>query len=323
MTPREAAHRTMDEVGGALIAIALVLCAVFIPAAFITGISGQFFRQFAVTIASATIISCFVSLTLSPALCALLFKPHTEPRTADGADHACRFAGFFRGFNWGFDRLSGGYGGLTRRLVRLVVVVLVVYRRPDRAHRLAVQPRADRLHPAAGPGLPDHRHPAAARQLAGAHRRGRARSDQDHAGDAGRRPCRAVRRLRRRHLHQCAQRRRHLLGPGAVRGTRPRKGSARPAYHRRSHAAPRRHPGRLHHHHPAAAGARHRQFRRLQDDDPGQARPRPAGARRPRPRISSAPPIRRRAWPASSRCSTRARPRSMPTSTACGRRCWA
>ena len=78
MTPREAAHRTMDEVGGALIAIALVLCAVFIPAAFIPGISGQFFRQFAVTIASATIISCFVSLTLSPAMCALLFKPHTE-----------------------------------------------------------------------------------------------------------------------------------------------------------------------------------------------------------------------------------------------------
>ena len=78
MSPREAAHRTMDEVGGALIAIALVLCAVFIPAAFIAGISGQFFRQFAVTIASATIISCFVSLTLSPAMCALLFKPHTE-----------------------------------------------------------------------------------------------------------------------------------------------------------------------------------------------------------------------------------------------------
>ena len=83
MTPRDAAHRTMDEVGGALIAIALVLCAVFIPAAFITGISGQFFRQFAVTIASATIISCFVSLTLSPAMCALLFKPHTRGRASE------------------------------------------------------------------------------------------------------------------------------------------------------------------------------------------------------------------------------------------------
>ena len=76
LSPRDAAYRTMDEVGGALIAIALVLSAVFIPSAFITGILGQFFRQFAVTIATATVISLIVSLTLSPALCALLFKPH-------------------------------------------------------------------------------------------------------------------------------------------------------------------------------------------------------------------------------------------------------
>jgi hydrophobe/amphiphile efflux-1 (HAE1) family protein len=126
MTPREAAHRTMDEVGGALIAIALVLCAVFIPAAFIPGISGQFFRQFAVTIASATIISCFLSLTLSPAMCALLFKPHTE---TPHRPHPLMLPihGFFRGFNWGFDKLSSGYGELTRRLVRLAVVMLVIY----------------------------------------------------------------------------------------------------------------------------------------------------------------------------------------------------
>ena len=76
LSPREAAYKTMEEVGGALIAIALVLSAVFIPSAFLTGITGQFFRQFAVTIATATAISLLVSLTLSPALCALLFKPH-------------------------------------------------------------------------------------------------------------------------------------------------------------------------------------------------------------------------------------------------------
>ena len=64
----------MDEVGGALVAIALVLCAVFVPAAFITGISGQFYRQFALTIAAATVISCIVSLTLRPALCAVLLQ---------------------------------------------------------------------------------------------------------------------------------------------------------------------------------------------------------------------------------------------------------
>src|SRR5258707_913879 len=78
MSPRDAAHKTMDEVGGALVAIALVLAAVFVPAAFITGIAGQFFPPFAVTIATATLISLFISLTLSPALCALLFKPHQE-----------------------------------------------------------------------------------------------------------------------------------------------------------------------------------------------------------------------------------------------------
>jgi multidrug efflux pump subunit AcrB len=68
MNAREAAHKTMDEVGGALIAIALVLCAVFIPTAFISGLQGSFYRQFAITIAAATVISAFVSLTLSPAL---------------------------------------------------------------------------------------------------------------------------------------------------------------------------------------------------------------------------------------------------------------
>ena len=81
MSPRDAAHTTMDEVGSALIAIALVLCAVFIPTAFISGLQGSFYRQFAITIAAATVISAFVSLTLSPALAALLLKPHThEPK---------------------------------------------------------------------------------------------------------------------------------------------------------------------------------------------------------------------------------------------------
>ena len=126
MSPREAAHRTMDEVGGALLAIALVLGAVFIPAAFIPGISGQFFRQFAVTIATATAISCFVSLTLSPALCALLLKPH-EARAGRTPLVLRPVRTFFNGFNYAFDRLSLGYGGLTRRLVRVAALVLLVY----------------------------------------------------------------------------------------------------------------------------------------------------------------------------------------------------
>ncbi|WP_119462822.1 multidrug efflux RND transporter permease subunit [Rhodospirillaceae bacterium SYSU D60014] len=126
MSPKEAAHRTMDEVGGALVAIALVLSAVFVPAAFMTGISGQFFRQFAVTIAASTAISLFVSLTLSPALCALLFKPHRE-HEAGGSFLTRPVRAFFRGFNNLFDRLSFGYGRLTRRLARLSVLMLVVY----------------------------------------------------------------------------------------------------------------------------------------------------------------------------------------------------
>jgi hydrophobe/amphiphile efflux-1 (HAE1) family protein len=127
LSPVEAAHRTMDEVGGALISIALTLCAVFVPSAFISGISGLFFRQFAVTISASTIISCFVSLTLSPALCAALFKPHYVDDDAH-ANRAQRLlqAAFHR-FNRGFERLSFGYGGLTRRLVRGGIIVLVAY----------------------------------------------------------------------------------------------------------------------------------------------------------------------------------------------------
>ena len=120
LSPARGRPRTMDEVGGALIAIALVLCAVFVPTAFITGIQGQFYRQFAVTIAASTLISCIVSLTLSPALCALLLKPHEEhPKKSAASPSPIRW--FFDGFNRLFDRLGAGYGALTRRLVRLSV----------------------------------------------------------------------------------------------------------------------------------------------------------------------------------------------------------
>src|SRR5438132_4931334 len=99
----------MDEVGGALIAIALVLCAVFIPTAFITGLQGSFYRQFAITIAAATVISCLVSLTLSPALAALLLKPHGTERTTGLLYRAgAPVRAFFRGFNWAFLRMSLG-----------------------------------------------------------------------------------------------------------------------------------------------------------------------------------------------------------------------
>jgi HAE1 family hydrophobic/amphiphilic exporter-1 len=125
-SPREAAHRTMDEVGGALVAIALTLCAVFVPAAFMSGISGAFFRQFAVTIAASTVISLVVSLTLSPALCAVLLRPHASGEARQHGP-ARWVAGFFSGFNRGFEWLSQGYGRVTARLVRALGVVAVLY----------------------------------------------------------------------------------------------------------------------------------------------------------------------------------------------------
>jgi hydrophobe/amphiphile efflux-1 (HAE1) family protein len=124
-TPLEAAKSSMDEVGMALVAIALVLSAVFIPTMFVSGITGQFYRQFAVTIATATVISAFVSLTLSPALAALLFKPHDH--------HAKRplllrpLDWFFNGFNWAFDKMANGYAALVRGLIKIWPIMLLGY----------------------------------------------------------------------------------------------------------------------------------------------------------------------------------------------------
>ena len=128
-SPREAAYKTMDEVGSALIAMSLVLVAVFLPTAFISGLQGTFYKQFAITVAGSTMISLFVSLTLSPALAALLLKPHRKD------DEHTGFMGiiswpvrkFFAGFNYVFDKLSNGYGGLTRRLIRVSVILLAAY----------------------------------------------------------------------------------------------------------------------------------------------------------------------------------------------------
>src|SRR5829696_834130 len=124
LNPRDAAYKSMDEVGTALIAISLVLCAVFIPTAFITGISGQFYRQFALTIAGATLISLMVSLTLSPALCAILLRPH------EGRGHSKWLRpvhGFFHLFNRGFDAFSRGYSRLVARVVGIAGIMLAVY----------------------------------------------------------------------------------------------------------------------------------------------------------------------------------------------------
>lgn len=131
LSPREATIQAMKEVSGPIIAIALVLCAVFVPIAFVSGLTGQFYRQFALTIAISTVISAFNSLTLSPALAAVLLKPHDAPkdRLSRGMDWA--LGGFFRRFNRFFDRSSSAYHGgvgrvLTHKAATLGVYVLLV-----------------------------------------------------------------------------------------------------------------------------------------------------------------------------------------------------
>ncbi|AGW90930.1 MULTISPECIES: efflux RND transporter permease subunit [Cupriavidus] len=132
-TPREATLVTMKEVGGALFAITLVLCAVFVPTAFITGISGQFFRQFGITIAVSTAISLFSSLTLAPALSAAILKRHAQGEAGHG-QAASRFGGILRPVRWlagrfnaGFDRFADGYGRVVRRVVAITPAMLALY----------------------------------------------------------------------------------------------------------------------------------------------------------------------------------------------------
>ncbi|HEY3113788.1 MAG TPA: efflux RND transporter permease subunit [Gemmatimonadaceae bacterium] len=127
LSPLDASHRAMEEVSGPIIAIALVLCAVFVPVAFISGLTGQFYRQFALTIAFSTLISAFNSLTLSPALAAVLLKPRGAPE--DGPTRVMnRLLGWaFGPFNRVFKRGSAQYGTVVQTVRRRSFAALAVY----------------------------------------------------------------------------------------------------------------------------------------------------------------------------------------------------
>src|SRR5262249_40183005 len=112
LSPRDASYRAMQEGSGPIIAIALVLGAVFVPLAFLSGLTGQFYRQFALTIAISTVISAINSLTLSPALAALLLRGHDAPKDSLTRLMDALFGWFFRGFNWVFGRGTAAYGGI-------------------------------------------------------------------------------------------------------------------------------------------------------------------------------------------------------------------
>ncbi len=166
--PREAAHKAMEEVTGPVIAVALVLFAVFVPAAFLSGITGEFFRQFAVTIAVSTVISAFNSLTLSPALAAILLRPrgaHRDPLTWL-LDHLLGW--FFWLFNRVFGACTAFYVRLVGGFLRVSLLVLLLY-----AGLLGVTYwqfiRAGGVHPPAGQGLPGAQRATARFRLGPAH----------------------------------------------------------------------------------------------------------------------------------------------------------
>ena len=127
LKPLAAAHQAMKEVSGPIIAIGLVLCAVFVPMAFLSGVTGQFYRQFAVTIAISTVISTINSLTLSPALAAMLLKPHSAPKDRLQRVIDTLFGWLFRPFNRFFDASARKYQGGVSRSLRRRGAVFVVY----------------------------------------------------------------------------------------------------------------------------------------------------------------------------------------------------
>ncbi|QDT31521.1 efflux RND transporter permease subunit [Thalassoglobus polymorphus] len=127
ISPRKAAHQAMDEVGSALIATTLVLIAVFVPTIFVPSISGKFYQQFALTISISTAISTFVSLTLTPALCAILLRPQEAPKNRMAKIVDFLFGWFFRLFNRTFDFTSNIYAGIISRVVRASAFALLIY----------------------------------------------------------------------------------------------------------------------------------------------------------------------------------------------------
>ena len=223
MTPREAAHKTMDDVGSALVAISLVLIAVFLPTAFIAGLQGSFYRQFAITIAASTAISAIVSLDAFTSTCG-------------AAAEAARRA------RWGKEGCPvDAHGARALVLCRLQLGVRAPVERlrrddrafrpprcnlpdhlwrPARPHLLSPRHHADGAHPSARPHLFHCRLSVAARLDTNPHRRGRAQGWRHHAHAPGRRGGGSLRRVRRRNLHQRPQHGRHLRSLEVLRGAR-------------------------------------------------------------------------------------------------------
>ncbi len=156
-TPLEATRQAMSEVTGPIIAIALVLCAVFIPTAFISGLTGQFYKQFAITIAISTVISAFNSLTLSPALCAVLLKGHGAKKDMLSRTMDELFGWFFRPFNRVFDWAGNKYASAVGGVLRKSVIALLLYGGLVFLTGWSFHQSADRLRADAGQTIPRSR----------------------------------------------------------------------------------------------------------------------------------------------------------------------
>ena len=171
LSPIEATEKAMDEVSGPVMAIGLVLCAVFVPVSFMGGIVGQLYRQFAITISVSVILSVIVALTLTPALCAMMLRPRKEIRGPLGA--------FLRGFNKVFNKTTNGYLGGVRFFLRRGVIGVGLPCRPVVRGRSSADEDAVRIRSERRPGLFLQRLQPSRRRFDGAHRSADARAEAD------------------------------------------------------------------------------------------------------------------------------------------------
>ncbi len=175
MPGREAAIKAMEELTGPVIGITLVLMSVFLPAAFLPGLTGQLFRQFALVIAATALISAINAMTLKPTQSALWLRPPKPPGQRNF---------FFRGFNWVYDAAERGYVRLMSGMTQPRPPDGRPGARPCRLRHLVADPRADRIPADRGSGLHDRRRAIAGRRLEGTHRRGAGQGPETRPADA-------------------------------------------------------------------------------------------------------------------------------------------
>ncbi len=220
MPGREAAIKAMEELTGPVIGITLVLMSVFLPAAFLPGLTGQLYRQFALVIASTALISAINAMTLKPTQSALWLRP-PKPNAQRNF--------FYRGFNRVYDAAEHGYVRLMSGMTNHALLMVAAGASARRFRRLVADPRADRFPPDRRSGLHDRRHATAGRRLEGTHGRGPGEDPETCPADARHRTC----RYRQRHLDSrqsrqprqrwCRLRRHEGLGR-AAQGTGPGSG---------------------------------------------------------------------------------------------------